>query len=366
MAVFCDGWAYHKDSLREDAAKRSAIVASGAFWVWSVAHQDVAAALAGSLDTDLESPLVTLARHDGANSPATVPRAQEKAFTQHAVARLVQWLASKEEGASEDPAVTAMQRNAAWLEFLMIPATGEDKAECDQQRAAWLPRLPLYIREPGGGYAHVMSKPNGLATVVGWWPLVLAKGLPLASDWNAPGAVVLEDAPGEDAEALHRDWRRWLQIYNTAQFLPGVLMATTAGLDAHDYEVLGQMGAQRPAPAQPGAQAGLNAAWQQVLGQTFNELIPGLKRLAIAGAMPPEVGMELADEKGRVMADAELTWIDQNLALLRPDQADLVEVWTSAGWKTALLDDALATIQGVPWEKRTADMLGLQLNNEEI
>src|SRR5690606_4446089 len=32
IAVFCDGWVYHKDSTREDARKRSAIVNSNAFW----------------------------------------------------------------------------------------------------------------------------------------------------------------------------------------------------------------------------------------------------------------------------------------------------------------------------------------------
>jgi len=96
VAVFCDGWTYHKESMRQDALKRSAIVASGRFWVWSVTHQDVASALTGSLDTDLESPLAAMSRHDGTKAPATAPRAQEKAFTQHAVARLLQWLATGE------------------------------------------------------------------------------------------------------------------------------------------------------------------------------------------------------------------------------------------------------------------------------
>ena len=76
VAVFCDGWAYHKDCLREDALKRSALVASGRFWCWSVTHNDVMDALAGKVDTDLESPLMSLSRHNGAKAPATVPRAQ--------------------------------------------------------------------------------------------------------------------------------------------------------------------------------------------------------------------------------------------------------------------------------------------------
>ena len=38
--------------MREDAQKRSALVASGRFWVWSVTSDDVKAALDGGLSTD--------------------------------------------------------------------------------------------------------------------------------------------------------------------------------------------------------------------------------------------------------------------------------------------------------------------------
>ncbi len=284
VAVFCDGWAYHKDCMRDDALKRSAIVASGGYWVWSVTHQDVAAAMAVNLDTDLESPLVAMSRHEGAKAPDTVPRAQEKAFTHHGVARLLQWLASGSDGGDTDPAVETMQRNAAWLEFLMIPNTPDDKAVCDGQRAHWLPRLPLYIREPGAGYAPVMSRANGPAAIIGWWAMALAKGLPMSGAWSSPGAVVLDEPAAPDEDALHRGWRRWLQLFNTAQFMPGVLMATASGLDAHDYESLGAMGGGVQAPGKPQGHAGLSAAWQAVLEQTLSMLAAGLEAsLAVAG-----------------------------------------------------------------------------------
>jgi DEAD/DEAH box helicase domain-containing protein len=350
--------------MREDALKRSAIVASGAYWVWSVTHQDVAAALAVNLDTDLESPLVALSRHQGAKAGDSVPRAQEKAFTQHGVARLLQWLSVGAGTGDTDPAVEAMQRNAVWLEFLMIPATLEDKAVCDGQRAQWLPRLPLYIREPGTGYAPVMSRANGPAAIVGWWAMALAKGIPAAGQWSSPGAVVLDELGAPDEDALHQGWRRWLQLYNTAQFTPGILMATSSGLDAHDYEVLGSMLGEAQSSGKPQGSAGLSAAWGAVLEQTLSKLAEGLKSLAATGAVPPEVGTELADEKGKVLADAELTWVDQKVALLRPDQADLAESWQAAGWTAWVLGDELDTIQGQPWTLLVAGALDVTLKNE--
>jgi len=365
VAVFCDGWAYHKDSLRQDALKRSAILASGGYWVWSVTHQDVAAALNGSLETDLESPLAAMSRHDGSKAPPAAPRAQEKAFTLHAVARLLQWLATSAEGVGEDSAVEAMQRNAAWAAFLMVPSTQEDKAKCDAQRAQWLPRLPLFIREPGPRFAPAMSRPNGPVNYVGGWPLALVQGLPAGGAWTAPGAVVLDETDAPDDEALHQGWRRWLQLSNTAQFLPGTLLVTASGLDGHDYELLAALGSASVEPAKPDAHAALTGAWQQVVDQCVGALVEGLKALASAGAPLPEVGMELANEKGLVLADAELTWTAAKLAVLRADQEDLADAWKAADWSVELLDDSGASIQDTPWHVLIAERLGLRLEKKE-
>ena len=94
------------------------------------------------------------------------------------------------DGAGVDAALAVLQRNAAWLSFLMVPATQEDKVVCDQQMGHWLPRLPEYIQTPGVGFAPVMSRPNSATILVGWWPMLLAKGLPASDQWKAPGVVV--------------------------------------------------------------------------------------------------------------------------------------------------------------------------------
>jgi DEAD/DEAH box helicase domain-containing protein len=360
IAVFCDGWTYHKDSLREDARKRSAIAASGRFWVWSVTHHDVKAALAGSLDCDLDSPLVALSRHDGSIAPTTLPRAQEKAFTQNSVARLLQWLAVNPDGAGVDAALAILQRNAAWLGFLMVPSTAEDKVVCDQQMSHWLPRLPDFIQTPGSGFAPVMSKQKRATLQIGWWPLVLAKGLPASNSWTAPGVVLLDESQAEDEEDLHREWRCWLKLFNACQFLPGILLTTATGLDGHDYDALSNGGLTMPVTGE----AAVIGAWPEVMDQAQPYLRPGLAALAKMGAALPGVGTELADEKGLVVADAELTWDGERLVLLRPDQSDLAEVWQAQTWTVRQLDDSLTLIEGHPWALVVATVLGLKSNGE--
>ncbi|EIN00452.1 DEAD/DEAH box helicase [Paraburkholderia hospita] len=365
IAVFCDGWAYHKESLREDALKRSAIVASGRFWVWSVTHNDVAAGLNGELDSDLESPLVWMARHDGTKAPPNVPRAQAKAFTHHAVGRLLVWLATP--ASDDDAALRQLQRNALWLGFLMVPHNEQERAACEHQWGQWAYRLPDHVKEQTKGFAPSVSKAqNGLCRQFARWPLDIAKaGYDGVTEWSAPGVLVLDDAGAEDEEVLHTAWRQWLHIFNTIQTLPAMWLVTTSGLDAHDYvgvSLSATQGSVSPSSVGPTA---LSGAWDEVLKKVLQPMMEGLQRLAEVGAPVPEPGPELANEIGKVVADGELCWVGHKLVVLREDQADLADEWTAQGWTALILDESMSSIGGSEWTLEVAQKLGLTMPNKD-
>jgi len=198
-------------------------------------------------------------------------------------------------------------------------------------------------------------------SVLGWWPLLLARGLPTHQDWTAPGAVVLDASVAADEEALHLAWRRWLQLFNALQCMPGMLLTTSDGLLARDYDAVTPI-ASGVAPAQPAAQAALDAAWQEVIRQVPAALAPGLRHLARSGAAPPEVGRELMDARGRVAADCELAWLQEQVVILRPDQADLADCWGVERWNVVVLDESL-TLE--PWLARVAVRLGVDIRTNE-
>ena len=127
IAVFCDGWTYHRETVREDAQKRSALVASGRFWVWSVTSDDVKAALDGGLSTDLESPLTSMHAHTGEMAPPSLPRAEPQAYTRHAIAQLLTLL-GKPAADTEDPAMDQPRKNAIWATFVMVAPPGSPAA----------------------------------------------------------------------------------------------------------------------------------------------------------------------------------------------------------------------------------------------
>jgi DEAD/DEAH box helicase domain-containing protein len=421
IAVFCDGWTDHQHSLREDAQKRSAILASGQCWVWSVTYDDVQAALGGQLDHTLDPLTVVLSRYDVNQPPPQIPRAQERAFIRHAVMGLLAWLATPGDALADPGAVAQMQRNALWLGALMIPSNQADKAVCQRQLARWLPRLPEPIRSPGSGFAPSVGrgKPGAdqgdwPATYVGWWPMVWAYPTPPGPGWRAPGVIILDEQAAGNAGELHLAWRRWLQLANAMQFLPGTLMVTASGLDAQDYEAFataavsggitggatggttggisggitgGTPGAAAGAAAgaatraitgavAPAAlgmaasaaflgQEAMRAAWEDALEHVLSALRPGLHALALVGVDLPELGYELVDAKGEVSADCELAWIAPKRVVLRDDQLDLRDAWEAAGWQVVQLDEGLITAGGRPWQSVVAAALEVPLQHEE-
>jgi DEAD/DEAH box helicase domain-containing protein len=172
VAVFCDGWEFHQNLMRDDALKRSAIVASGRFWIWSVTHEDVTAALGGSHATDLDSALVALSRHTGETLTAPIPRAQQGAFTHNAVSQLLHFLATAT-APQFDPGAIQLQKNAMWLSFLMIPNNEQEKQLVDAGMGSWLQLIPDSLHSPGATYAPCLSKKDAKPLVLKTFGFVL-------------------------------------------------------------------------------------------------------------------------------------------------------------------------------------------------
>ncbi|MDO8777987.1 MAG: DEAD/DEAH box helicase [Burkholderiaceae bacterium] len=361
IAVFCDGWTYHQHSLRDDALKRSALVASGNFWVWSVTHEDVKAALSGLVGTDLESPYVTFNRHDGTNAPPSIPRATQGAFAQHAVMQLLGWLKSPPGAtgvtSTSDAAVIQMQRNALWLGYLMGPASPANVPMVNADMAVWMQQLPEWMQSPGKGHMPSVAKKDSQPTIACWWPSNCMSGV--IEGLSSPGIVMLDDLVDQSEELPHLHWRRWLHLFNTFQTLPGMVLSTLGGMAAADCELLKPTAADASPVAGTSAQAGIAQEWLDLLALTLEVLRPGLRQLALNNAPLPIVGHELADSRGMVVAEAELAWVADHGVVLTYEQADLAPVWSESGWRVLVLDEEAATIDGVAWMDTVSVMLGL-------
>jgi DEAD/DEAH box helicase domain-containing protein len=332
MAVFCDGWMYHRDTAREDAQKRSALVASGRFWVWSVTSDDVKAALDGEISTDLESPLTSMNYHAGEWAPPSLPRAEPQAYSRHAVAQLLTLL-SKPDADAADPAMDQPRQNAIWASFLMVAPPGSpDAARAETRLCDMWPRLPGWAQDVSEPHAISCSRDGTEPAMYCRWPAAFVHGT--APELQASGVLVLNDEEPADEATRHTRWRRWLHLYNTFQTLTGVLLATTEGLQHHDYRNI-TPAVTRTTGTQPTDAA--SQAWAGVLNGVLPEVKAGMQKLMEADVPPPdEVGYEHADDCG----EAEAAWLAAQVVVLTEAQVEFSSIWQAQGWTTVLAREA--------------------------
>jgi len=323
--------------------------------------------LSGVTGTDLDSPLVTANRHDGSKAPPTLPRIVQGAFTHQSVFQLLNWLANPIAASNEaDAVVVQMQCNALWLGFLMVPSTSGELQQVQYDMAGWMQQLPAWLQSPGKGYAPSLSRKDVYPVIAFAWPLAWAQGK--AECLSSPGVLVLDDLVDQTELMPHLHWRRWLALFNTLQTLPAMVMTTTSGIQAGDLELL-KVAPKVGASAGSSDQAALSQEWSELLDLTLDALKTGLRELAIMGAHPPVIGHELADDRGSVVADAEMAWLFKHVVLLTFDQADLADTWVNAGWQVLVLDETAATVDGVDWPAAVAAKLGMagfHKSNEDV
>ena len=225
------------------------------------------------------------------------------------------------------------RKNAIWATFLMVAPPGSPAAAQAEARLrdVW-PRLPGWAQDVSEPHAVACSRDGAEPAMYCRWPRAFVHGT--APDLQPPGVLVLNDAEPADEATRHMHWRRWLHLYNTFQTLTGVLLATTEGLQHHDYETI-TPAVTKAAGTQPTDAA--SQAWASVLDGVLPEVKAGMHKLMEADVPPPdEVGYEHANDSGDVDAEAEAAWCAAQVVVLTEAQAEYASIWQAQGWTTVL------------------------------
>ncbi|HRH76701.1 MAG TPA: DUF1998 domain-containing protein, partial [Cellvibrionaceae bacterium] len=327
VAIFCDGWQYHQDILREDSRKRSALVLSGKFWVWSVTSEDIDAALKGEAGNDLDI-IAKYANNDGSKIPAPL-RPNESKFKQNAIALLLDLLASSAD-IQLDTHLMFMQRQAAALAFRMLNIDAARISSLREDQKIFWDRLPEFMQFYSKAAAPVITDASIQPSVRIQWPQSFAIGD--FSQGDSSGIVMLDENLS-DTEVVREIWRYWLNLYNHLQVLPGTLLVTRAGLDADDYSCLSQKSQSFSSDNEmAGAQA---QEWNTIVNSVITSLLPEVQRLLGLGVEPPDEAGYSIEVRG-VEYIAELVWITKKIAVLVGDEAINLNIWEGDGWHVVL------------------------------
>lgn len=379
VAVFMDGFRFHRDIVDDDSRKRMALVRAG-FVVWSATWDDIKIAL-GEEQPPYEvpvggrplPPMDTVqekldARWNNSNLRSVLggptlkllgrylvepdPEIWRRAiFTQlvgefdqatMTAADYAERWAGAVKPALPDFATDAVSNN------LSDPPNPDDAPHPDAHvfagRGAW---RTTDVAEPPGPPFH------GLVDLFLAMPPSALERLDPKAMWAA--IHLHDDEASREREDYRVAWNGMLRVFNFLQFLPLAWWTTRRGTEANLYDGLpAESHAWLGDDPRPTDDPETTSAWADALRFAADELGPVLRQLQARELPPPVVGCELTGSRGRVMAEAELGWTDHRVAVLMMEQASDSVTFEAHGWRVLLapaddlVDSLVALLAGDP------------------
>ncbi|QPN61977.1 DEAD/DEAH box helicase [Synechococcus sp. CBW1004] len=359
IAIYTDGWEFHRSRLAADAEQRMALQRSGRYLFWSLSWDDVVEA-----PPTAQTPL----------EPNSLAVGMVPAFATKSETFLACWWPQQLlDSLATPPLLMPRQAQlASSLELLMayLANPSEPLWQGMAQQFCLAQASPLAIESPELMAAadtlqlgaHVQEwQGTGSSRRVGQ-QLTPAPSLQIHNlvdmglhERRHPAAsfraVHFDPGAGGSEKQQQAAWREWLRQGNLFQFLPHLLVSTPGWGGSEEPAVVdppqvwvapdaSSPGEDISGMASPAAEE-RHRAWQELGRFAPPELQPLLEALEAAWADTdrplPEQAFELEGSRGDVLAQAELAWVDQRLAVVC-DPVD-AEAFTAAGWRCWSVQD---------------------------
>ncbi len=353
VAVFTDGFTYHKDIVADDTLKREAIRRSGNFRVWSLSYRDVRSVF----DMQNDFATITLDPHrmpyGDRMYPQTIKKEKaekldpnkmgafdllmaylsmpdaEKVFQAHAYAYGLSLL---------EPGL--MKNNLAYTSWSSVIGdvknqtyfTKNDFAFSKTVYGTWIPRTSDAHLSVYAGILMDQLKSNGKAAV----------------------CAILDDDKAHRSDFYEKEWNGLLQFSNVMQFSDEFIALSKTGLEKNGYLTLPHVVVAEDLPAQTVSnESAADEAWSAIKECLFDEDAKNFADAAEKAGLPApkeeHIGYDIGDNTGVVMATVEIAWPDKKIGYMTVDQLEDKEKLEHNGWKIVdmlSLDEAVKMFGG--------------------
>lgn len=303
IVIFTDGYSFHADRVGKDLLQRTAIIQTGRYNVWSLTWADVAGTKEDWFRNDLKwksENAVSLMNgiRDKVNL-SSVHRHQDDSSFQWLVAYLT------------NPLQDLWSRYAWTCSFVHFDGSvSTDRTKQfhwndDLKKAAGeASRLVLADSVSSSQYGFVEGN---------CWKLFTRQNNADVSRMDVASMhalLYLDDRIRDDD--FEYDWNSFLRLLNLYQFLPGCVSVAASSSDfPQDIKAL------LAASIDHGEVfSGISPDWEEVFDLVDPSLSALLARLRDSGAATPEIGVDIASDTGRVVAQAEIIWKDSAQVIL--------------------------------------------------
>jgi DEAD/DEAH box helicase domain-containing protein len=336
IAVYTDGYLYHRDRIGQDMAQRMALVQSGRYLVWSLTWKDVENRYHEQKHY-FENGLEPDKTPGGRNFSVFMQQYDLERFQNAHTADSFDWLLRL----LVDPDEPSWQRYA-YIHGLI-------RLNPDLGKAAWSAAVQAHVPEE---IADLLMDVKAPCLYGHFEPLRHASSLQMfiASEHAAIqsshvsgmrlACCLLDDRAHRDQEGFEAVWNGYLRLYNLFQFLPHAFFVTQDGVERRLYDGLHLSVWSHAETASEKAES---AAWAELRELTSTKCHDLLESLATHGWPVPEAGYELTNAEGQIVATAELGWASLHVAFLRADELAYEQTFQEAGWQVCPLDDVLTS-----------------------
>lgn len=351
VAVFTDGFMYHKDKVDDDTLKREAIRRSDRFRVWSLSYKDVQSVFAPQ------------------GEYATAALEAEKMPAGNRMYRSVVKQAKAE---SLDPA--KMTSFDLLLEYLKQPdAEALFHAHAHAYALSLLDPKVMNNRLVFSNWKMVVEAVKDQTHYTGmdfvfpgtaygsWAPrnnnghLTLYAGLPTAK-LKSGGAVavcsLLKDEKEQRTDKYEQEWNGFWQLFNVMQFADEFIAVSSVGLTQMNYLSL-PVAVENMLSVSDGALHQLDTAWEPILELLFDDdakaFAAKARDLGIPAPGEDCICYEPVDKAGGIIAAIEIAWPEEKVGYMTAEQLADKEKMESLGWRIldlASVEDAVQYFGG--------------------
>ena len=330
VAVFMDGYQYHKDKVTEDTMKRLALVQSGRYFQWSMNWQDVNAQFATTTNQAInyftEETFPEMSTLQAKLMTNLGVASLSKIHMRNSFEQLMLFLSDPD---AESWRHIAFTRCLGWFDRAHM----QDAVVVDRFKNLFEESSSTGLGQIAG---DLLENPavGGMGWVVDQGIVRALCAIPLRaiSEMDTRAMVVNASIDmakkGADAE-FKPVWAGFFRVLNMLQFLPAVQFGTMDGIQSGFYEPI-EFKFGKTVLAQPTAEQ--DPVMEQLLAMVHESVRDSLRGLLDEGLLLPEIGYELQNEEGEIVADGELAWVQSQLVVLVAGQERYCKDFEDNGW----------------------------------
>lgn len=341
IAIFTDGFLYHKDKCADDTLKREAIRRSNRFRVWTFSWKDIQSAFKNQGEYATQT-LIPGNMPSGARIyKPTIISGKAEALQLEKTSSLELLMRYLEMPNAEQ--IFEVHARAISLSLLDVHKAADRIAYDDWYRqikeildeiqvqecdftvdecifGTWSPRAAnVHLKILSGIRTQEMKEKKSNAM-----PLVCA---------------LLQDNSDNRTDKYEADWNGFWQFFNLMQFSNNFVGVTSVGIEQLIYSKLPSsgstihdMGVYKQSE---------DDDWSKIREELFDEEAIALaaKLQAANVRIPSAIGYELTGANDSVIAECEMAWEAEKVAALLSEQIDNKEVFENTGWITFTLND---------------------------